>query len=115
MHHFDSALSAKYVHSDLSPEEGIACVKRFSQHSVVSFTNELTYEGYKDVPTSYLFCDADACVLPIAQQRGIDVIEKASGRKVDVTKIHSDHCPNISHPEEVVKWFVDLVEKGGRE
>lgn len=115
MFHEDHATTAKYVFNHLSPEEGLELAKQFLQHSAVSFANELTYAGYKDVPVSYLFCEEDLCVPPTAQQKGIDAIEKASGRKVDVTRIKSDHCPNVSHPQEVIDWFVGMVEKGGRE
>ncbi|KAF2684508.1 alpha/beta-hydrolase [Lentithecium fluviatile CBS 122367] len=115
MTHPDPALTAKYAFSDLPLSEGTKWVKTFSEHSAISFANELTYAGYKDVPVSYLFCEADECVIPAAQQRAIDVIEKANGGKVDVTRIKSDHCPNVSHPEMVVDWFVGLVEKGGKE
>lgn len=52
---------------------------------------------------------------PNIQQAGIDVIEKASGKKVDVTRIPHDHVPNESAPEKVVDWFVHLSELGGRE
>jgi hypothetical protein len=111
----DFATVAKYVHNDLSEAEGLAWIEKFSQHSGTSFTNELTYAGYTDVPASYLFCENDLCVVPAAQQRSIDTIEKATGKKVDVTRIQSDHAPSASHPEEVVKWFVGMIEKGGKE
>jgi hypothetical protein len=115
MRHPDPALTAKYVFSDLQPTEGIELVKTFGEHSAVSFTNSLTHAGYKDVPASYLFCEDDECVVPAAQQKGIDLIERVSGKKVDVTRIKSDHCPNVSHPEKVVDWFVGLIEKGRRD
>lgn len=86
-------------------------MKKFPQHSAVSFGDELTYAGYKDVPVSYLFCENDKCVPPEVQQKGIETIEEASGEKVDVTRINSDHCPMISAPDKVVEWFVGLAEK----
>jgi hypothetical protein len=115
MRHPDPAASAEFIFSDLPLAEGVEWVKTFAEHSAISFSNELTYAGYKDVPASYLFCETDKCILPAAQQRGIDIIEGASGKKVDVTRIQSGHCPNVSHPEKVVDWFVALIEKSGRE
>ena len=78
---------------------------------MISFANELTHAGYKDVPTSYLFCEDDKCVVPHNQQLGINFIEQASGNKVDVTKKPFDHCPTITHTEEAIEWLVSLVEK----
>lgn len=111
MFHEDPATIAKYVFNNLSPTEGIEWASKFSQHSAVSFTNKLNHAGYKDVPASYLFCEEDLCVPPATQQKGIDAIEKASGQKVDVTRIKSDHCPSVSHLQEVIDWFVAMMEK----
>lgn len=41
----------------------------------------------------------------------IAAIEKASGRKVDVTSINADHCADLSAPREVVQWIVNVVKK----
>jgi hypothetical protein len=106
---------AKLAFNHLSPEDGIAWAKKFSEHSAISFANELTYAGYKDVPCSWLFCEDDLCVSAEFQQKGIERIEKASGRKVDVTRGWYDHCPSAEKPEEVVSWIESVVEKGGKE
>ncbi|KAF2734592.1 alpha/beta-hydrolase [Polyplosphaeria fusca] len=105
---------ALYVFNDLSPEEGLKQAAKFTSHSSASFAGELTYAGYKDVPVSYLFCENDTCVPPKGQQNGLDSIE-ATGRKPDVTRINSDHVPFVSHPDEVLNWFVKLAELGGKE
>lgn len=107
----DTVKGALKVFNHLPAEDGKAWMERFSQHSMVSFTNELTHPGYKDVPVSYLFCEEDKCVSPHNQQLGIGFIEEASGNKVDVTKKPFDHCPTITHKEEAIEWLVSLVEK----
>lgn len=89
-------------------EEGIALVKSFPMHSAVSFTDPLTYPGFKNVPCSYLFCELDLCIPAFIQQRGIDMIEKETGKKVDVTRIAADHIPNITSPQETIDWIVGL-------
>lgn len=109
MLHVDAASTAKISLSKLPLEVSEPLVKQFSKHSAVSFTNKLTYAGYKDVPVSYLFCEADLCVTPAVQQKGIDMIERESGRKVTVTRIDSDHGPNRTAPQEVVEWILSVV------
>ncbi|KAF2261500.1 alpha/beta-hydrolase [Lojkania enalia] len=111
----DLALAASYVFSDLPPEEGHRMMQLFPQHSGPSFADKLTYEGYKDVPCSYLFCEEDKVITPVVQQRGIDAIEAASGKKVDVWRLSCDHCPTKSVPEKSIEWFKHLVELGGKE
>lgn len=95
-----------------TPEERLEWEKKMVQHSGPSFANELTHAGYADVPVSYLFCEEDICVRPEIQQAGIDRIEKASGKKVDVTSIKGDHAPMITQEEVVVDWLVSLGQKG---
>ena len=116
LYHQDPTVSAQYIFNEKTPEEGTKrVIEGLIQHSSVSFGNELTYAGYGDVPSSYLFCDKDLCVPPNVQQAGIDVIEKASGKKVDVRHIDNDHVPNESAPEKVIDWFVHLSNLGGKE
>ncbi|KAF2636920.1 hypothetical protein P280DRAFT_472787 [Massarina eburnea CBS 473.64] len=115
LYHVDMKITAPIVFSSLSPEDALERCKEFSTHSGASFANELTNAGYLNVPASYLFSEKDQCVLPKVQQRGIDNIEKATGRKVDVTRIAADHCPEVSVPETVLDWWVHLIELGGKE
>jgi pimeloyl-ACP methyl ester carboxylesterase len=107
----DPPVSAPIVFSDIPREEGEAAVKHFARHSAISFTGELTYAGYKDVPVSYLFCEEDLTLPAKTQRAGIDLIEEVSGRKVDVTCIKTGHCPTISAPKLVVDWMLDVAKK----
>ncbi|CZR55098.1 uncharacterized protein PAC_04984 [Phialocephala subalpina] len=92
-------------------EEGEAWIRKMSCHSAISFTNELTYAGYKDVPVSYLVCEEDL-VIPLKNQREeIEMIERESGRKVDVTSIKTGHVPIASQPQLVIDWILDVVGK----
>ena len=107
----DHAASAAIAFSDLPPEEGAAWVAKFPQHSAISFGNELTHAGYKDIPVSYLLCERDKCITPDVQKAGVEMIEKESGRKVDVTTIQGDHCPMVQHPDEVADWILKVAAK----
>lgn len=112
MYHEDPENTARICLNNLaSKEEAVAWIKMMPKHSAVSFGDAVTYEGFKDVPVSYLLCEEDLCIPPDVQQAGIDMIEKRSGRKVDVTRIRADHCCNISAPKETLDWLVGVVEK----
>lgn len=86
-------------------------MRAFAKHSGASFATELTHEGYKDVPVSYLFCEEDLCVPPGVQQAGIDMIERVSGGEVDVTRIRADHVPNFSAKDETVEWILHVAKQ----
>jgi pimeloyl-ACP methyl ester carboxylesterase len=109
MYHDPIARSAQICFSDIDQQDGEAWVRRFPRHSAVSFGDELTYAGYKDVPVAYLLCEDDLCIPAKNQRDGIEVIEKVSGRKVDVTSIKSGHTPMASVPEKVVAWILDVA------
>ena len=86
---------AKIIAQTISLEEGIAWVKAQPKHTAVSFATPLRYEGFKDVDISYLLCEQDHCILPEVQRAGIDMMERKSGRKVNVTSVPFDHCPAL--------------------
>ncbi|KAF7192633.1 putative hydrolase R7 [Pseudocercospora fuligena] len=111
--HTDPARTAAISFSDLSPEEGQALVKTMVQHSDMSFASELTHAGYKDVENvSWLFCEKDLCIPKELQQKTIEMIERESGRKVDVTKIEADHIPSLGpRKQEVIDWFLSIAGK----
>ncbi len=111
MHHVDITRSAEICFSDISMEEGEAWMKKFTSHSAASFPSELTHAGYKDIPVSYLVCEDDLCIPPKTQREEIDMIERASGRKVDVTSIDAGHIPIVSKPQEVIDWLLGVFEK----
>jgi len=108
-YHENIARSASLTFNDISLEEGIKWTEKFHGHSVLCFGDALTYAGYQDIPVSYLVCENDL-VIPIKNQRdGIELIEKVSGRKVDVTSIQTGHVPMVSAPEKVVDWILGMV------
>ena len=62
------------------------------------------------VALAWLFCEKDLLIWPKSQQRLIDMMEKASGKTVAVTKVAGDHAPMFSVKEAVVEWVVGLTE-----
>lgn len=109
MYHTPGPALAAICFSDLPPAEGLAWASKFSQHSAVSFTNELTYAGYKDVPVSYLLCEDDLCVPAGVQKKGIEIVERECGKKVEVTGIRAGHCPTVSQPEKTIEWILKVA------
>jgi hypothetical protein len=107
----DPAATALMICQKVPAEDGESLVRGFVKHSAQSFANELTYAGYKDVSVSYLFCEEDIAGPPDFQREMIAMIEEASGRKVDITSIDADHCPNWSAQNECIAWALDVARK----
>ncbi|KAJ7037790.1 Alpha/beta hydrolase fold-1 [Mycena alexandri] len=90
--------------SDLSPEEGLGWAKKFTQHSVASFGEPLTYAAYKDIPASWVFLEQDKCVPPELQNKMMANMETVmGGRKVERFPVDVGHCINMSQPATFAK------------
>lgn len=111
LYHDDFPRAAELCFTDLPSEEGQAWIKRMPRHSSVSFGGPLTHAGYKDIPVSYLVCENDLCIPPDNQRKGIALIERESGRKVDVTSLQGDHCAPASRGQEVSQWVLAVARK----
>src|SRR5687767_14873503 len=98
--------------SDVQPRElAQKWADRIERHSSAAFASNLTYAGYKDVPVSWLFLEEDRQISPAVQQKGIDLIERESGAKVDVTSVNAGHCPQIMALDDVLTWIEKLVRQ----
>ncbi|XXG96608.1 RNA helicase [Hypoxylon texense] len=107
MYFADIPATISIVLSDLpDKKEGEALVRKLRNHSSASFNTKLTYAGYKNAPVSYLFCEEDRCLLPSVQRDGIEMIERESGNKVDVTYVKAGHHPTVTAPREVIDWIL---------
>ncbi|KIW99729.1 uncharacterized protein Z518_11142 [Rhinocladiella mackenziei CBS 650.93] len=111
MYHDPPSATAAIIMPKIPLEESEAVVKGFAKHSSVSFTDKLTYAGYKHIPVSYLFCEEDICIPTKIQQAEIDMIEKESGTKVHVTRISADHCPNLTAKQQTIDWILDTARR----
>ncbi len=101
--------SARLTFSDLPFEEAKEWVKRMPHHSALSFQGKLTYPGYNKIPVSYIFCEKDVILPPKFQISVIEGIERESGKKVDVLRLNTAHCPNASAPEDLAAIVVKAI------
>ena len=107
----DPEIAAQVTFVGVSREEGLELAKNFGAHSLVSYTNPLTYAGYKDVHVTWILPLQDIVVPVEVQQKSIDTIEKESGKKVQVFKLETGHAVFIPDPKmgvEVIKKVVGL-------
>lgn len=92
-------------------DEGELWAAKMVKHSSASFASPLTYAGFKDIPVSYLLCEDGRTIPPQVQRAGIEMIEKESGNKVDVTAINADHVPPLSSLAKAADWIVGVAER----
>ncbi|KAI0972009.1 Alpha/beta hydrolase fold-1 [Xylaria arbuscula] len=103
--------TAEVVFSDLPLEEGKYWARKLVKQSVISYANNLTYGGYNDVPVSYLVAEADRSIPSTVQRSQIEMIERVSGNKVDVSSVDSGHVLPVSHPHQVIDWILRVAQK----
>src|SRR5690349_16693282 len=92
-------LVAQAAFSDVEFNKAVGIVKEMPNHSALSFAGELTYPGYKHIPSSYVFCENDLLISPDTQRKYIERIKEATGKEVDVHTLSTGHAPNISATE----------------
>ncbi|KAL5380935.1 hypothetical protein DPSP01_014793 [Paraphaeosphaeria sporulosa] len=110
-----------YMHSDpaqLASGLGIdswefayECAQKLPHHSVAAFTEKTTQAAYETVPVSYMFTEKDVIVTQEHQESYIKMMEEVTGSKIDVIRKPWGHCPNWSHPDELVDVLVKVAEK----
>jgi hypothetical protein len=107
----DLARTAEVVFSDLPLDQGKYWAKQLVKHSAPSFAGNLTYGGYNDVSVSYLVAEDDQSIPPAIQRSQIDMMERVSGNKVNVSSVNSGHVPHVSHPQHVIDWILGVAQK----
>ena len=93
---------ASSLHSD-TPDDVAAYWSSYTTHSdVTAFATPLKYPAWRHIPTTYLVCELDKCILPDVQ-RGMVASTKGV---VKTVQLPSGHMPMLSMPEK----FVDILE-----
>jgi pimeloyl-ACP methyl ester carboxylesterase len=95
----EAATPEKIFYNDLSPEQIAELIPILKPHSYQVFHTPLTYEGWRHVPTTYIYCTLDAAI-PIHIQKMM-VEETAKGVDIHTDEINAAHSPFINVPEAV--------------
>ncbi|KAG0651321.1 hypothetical protein D0Z07_1839, partial [Hyphodiscus hymeniophilus] len=99
----DPIPNTRTLFTDLPLEEGLKWVAEMPGHSAISFDHPATYPAYKHIPMTYMLCEGDLVIPAEVQRSMVEMVEKESGRKVDVHSVPAGHVPNVTMPEAVVK------------
>jgi pimeloyl-ACP methyl ester carboxylesterase len=102
---------AEYIFSHIDDAEKAEYANRLEKHSARTFSDTLTYPGYIYVPATYLIC-TDDIVIPKELQNSMIDAANLKGAAIEKRELHSDHCPMISHPVEVVEILLEAAERG---
>lgn len=95
----------KNIYNDLPEAEARHFMNQMPNHSTISLSGELTYPGYKFIPTTYLVTENDKIISPEAQKEMIAFAE-GEGVKVNVITTQSGHVPMLSIPEKVAETLI---------
>lgn len=75
-------------------------------HSSDSYSGEVTYAGWKDVPSTLIIPSEDV-IIPVKVQEWMG--ERVGEKMKVVREEGAGHCPNVSRPEVVVKELLALA------
>lgn len=85
-------------YNDLPKEEQDAAVKKLVPQSYQVMHSPLTYCAWRDVPTSYLYCEQDQAI-PIHIQK-LMVEGTAEGVNIQTSVVDAGHSPFMGKPKE---------------
>jgi len=92
-------------YNDLPDAEAEHWFSLLKPHPAIAQTTELTNEGYRYVPVTYLFCENDQA-LPVVVQKAM--VETALQGDFTGVTCGSGHSPFLSMPEKVVEVIESL-------
>lgn len=93
-------------------EEALLWQSRQSLQSAICYTGKCVYGAYRDIPVTYIFCSKDEVLTPEFQEGRIELLRKEA-KELDVVRMDTGHCPNVSKLEETVRVIVEAIKKGG--
>ena len=101
----DPRLVDEFLFDDVSPED-VEKYRPFVQKSAwrarQHAETEVTYVGWKHIPSSYLLCQNDKAV-PAEMQEAM--VAQEGSKFDDVLRIEAGHCPFLSQPEVTAKFI----------
>lgn len=106
--HSDAVVLAPFVCNDLPYAEAYEHALKLPHHSAISFRSAATQASFKDIPSTYIFCERDLIIAPEMQERFIETMREEGGQ-VEVKRLDSGHCPNWSRPEELSKLLLEIA------
>ena len=87
-----------------SPNERQRLAAKHMRHDLSEATRKATTTPWKDVPTTYVYCEQDMGFVPVAQAEMVDATTRAVPAKgFTEVKLDSGHFPFCSMPDEVLK------------
>lgn len=89
-------------YNDCSPADAASAVSRLQPQSASSFTEAVEGAAWRDLPSTYVVCERDQAIPPLAQ-------EAMAKRATDTVRLDSDHSPFLSQPGELVALLTRLA------
>ena len=94
--------------NDLDDETAAKHIAALVPHAAASYRTPLTYEGYRDVPTTYLICKKDASMKLEFQQ----LMATIPGEGTRTIVCEGGHFPMLSVPKAVADAIHDAASAG---
>lgn len=98
----------KNIYNDFPEAEARHHMNQMPNHSTISFSGELTYPGYKFIPTTYLVTENDK-IIPLEAQKEMIAVAEGAGVNVKVITTQSGHIPMLSIPEKVAETLIGVA------
>lgn len=88
-------------YNDIERDEAEELAKANVTHNWMAAVDKMSHAPWRDLPTTYVFCEEDKALLPGLQRAMVDGAVEAGGAGIETVTIQTGHCPFLSRPEVV--------------
>lgn len=88
-----------WFYNQCSPAQQEDLPKQLQSHAWKTFLSPVTYTAWRDIPSTFLFCENDNVIPPEVQ----GAMLKVEGNLFEVGICNGDHSPFASRPERTAE------------
>ncbi|KAI0123418.1 Alpha/beta hydrolase fold-1 [Xylariales sp. AK1849] len=94
----------KILFNDLSPEEASKWITQLQPEPVEGWEAQLTYMGWRDIPSTYILCEKDNIIPPALQE------QFAALSQSRLERIPASHMAQVSQPSAVAEIVLRIAQ-----
>jgi pimeloyl-ACP methyl ester carboxylesterase len=90
-------------YNDMTPEDAAWAVAQLKPHNYAVATEALTQAAWHTIPTTYVVCEQDQCLLPAIQ-------EAMATRATQIRRLPTSHSPFLSQPSATAQLIAEIAQ-----
>jgi pimeloyl-ACP methyl ester carboxylesterase len=90
-------------YNDMTPEDAAWAAAQLKPHNYAIVTEALTQAAWHTIPSTYVVCEQDQCLLPAIQ-------ETMATRATQIRRLPTSHSPFLSQPSATARLIAEIAQ-----